>query len=480
MNKFNLIKQEKNIVTNEFNLKIDQYLIYEDLTNNTKFTVIKLHNLFNEQLTSIKFNLQEYDDSNNLINEHNYLIDNLSFDANQILMLPFKFLLTNKTNAIKLNILNKVLVKEEIIEQPEVKTIVETSLDNKLENQIFKLPIKPPYQEQVIKRKSETIKLRSVMLMVVALLITTLTSILGMVAFKYQVNKHELIYDSNNGMATIIGYSGLKSDIVIPKTLDGVPVRIINQGAFKNSEITSITIEAENIHISAEAFYGADKLVSFKANHVTSIGNKAFYQATSLKNFTVSSYNNVKELAFSYTPSLTKLNTTANRDNINYEFNALLNSSLNNYFNYGDYEVLNGEIITIRPNTYDLVIESYSEAIFFSNRLNIDELYGLWSLKILKPNFKISQEDFIGMVSLHTLHISSLVITEDPKPFRYLSRTVREIKIPVIGDMFIELFDYYLNYHFDIVIITDTRDIESWSYYILGLYQIASEIVRVI
>ncbi|MBQ8199844.1 MAG: leucine-rich repeat protein [Lachnospiraceae bacterium] len=82
--------------------------------------------------------------------------------------------------------------------------------------------------------------------------------------------------------------------VTIPTTVTvgGVvrKVTAIEANAFKNSNITSITIGDNITTIGANAFYGCKKLKTVKlGKNVTTIGAKAFYKCTALKKITIPS-----------------------------------------------------------------------------------------------------------------------------------------------------------------------------------------------
>ena len=84
--------------------------------------------------------------------------------------------------------------------------------------------------------------------------------------------------------ATIVSYSGLEEDVIIPAVLDGYPVTGIGDAAFNACDaISSITIPDTVTTIGARAFYMCSSLESIAIPHgVTFIGADAFYGCRSL------------------------------------------------------------------------------------------------------------------------------------------------------------------------------------------------------
>jgi hypothetical protein len=87
-----------------------------------------------------------------------------------------------------------------------------------------------------------------------------------------------LSYTMQNGAVTITGYSGSDSSVIIPGTINGVPVTIIGTGAFGNlPHLTSVTIPGTVTNIGNNAFENSPGLTSvyFQGN-APSIGTNVF------------------------------------------------------------------------------------------------------------------------------------------------------------------------------------------------------------
>ena len=132
---------------------------------------------------------------------------------------------------------------------------------------------------------------------------------------------------------TVTGYEGTSTEIIIPDTLEGVPVTTIASGAFKGKQrIRSITIPDSVTDIGNEAFsgcislttlnlgnrikyipaymvYACQKLTSINIpNSVTSIGEGAFAYCTSLTSVTIpNSVTSIGDRAFACCSSLTSV-----------------------------------------------------------------------------------------------------------------------------------------------------------------------------
>ena len=108
-------------------------------------------------------------------------------------------------------------------------------------------------------------------------------------------------YAENNGEVIITGLQEDVSDtsIVIPETIDGMPVTEIYGYAFCESPITGIKIGANIRKIGDEAFYSCEKLSSVTWNHKCDvIPDFCFFGCLNLINFDFSGIEKIGKYAF--------------------------------------------------------------------------------------------------------------------------------------------------------------------------------------
>ncbi|GHV56789.1 hypothetical protein AGMMS49579_21780 [Spirochaetia bacterium] len=97
-----------------------------------------------------------------------------------------------------------------------------------------------------------------------------------------------------NGAVTITGYTGNETAVVIPATIEGLPVTAIGREAFWNcTGLTAISIPASVTSIGYGAFQDCTSLIKITIPEgVTSIGDAAFYECSSLTSIRVKTNNN--------------------------------------------------------------------------------------------------------------------------------------------------------------------------------------------
>ena len=108
-------------------------------------------------------------------------------------------------------------------------------------------------------------------------------------------------YTENNGEVIITGLKEGVSDtsIVIPETIDGMPVVEIGPKAFEFTSITDIKIGGNIRKIGDDAFYNCDELSSVTWNCPCDVISKyCFFKCSKLTSFDFSNIKKIEEYAF--------------------------------------------------------------------------------------------------------------------------------------------------------------------------------------
>ena len=120
----------------------------------------------------------------------------------------------------------------------------------------------------------------------------------------------DFTYTSSESGITITGYIGPGGDVIIPDTINGLPVVGIATSAFEDcTALTSVTIPDNVTTIGNYAFFGCTGLTSVTiGNGVTTIGNFAFFGCTGLTSVTIpDSVTSIINYAFSGCTALTSV-----------------------------------------------------------------------------------------------------------------------------------------------------------------------------
>jgi hypothetical protein len=86
----------------------------------------------------------------------------------------------------------------------------------------------------------------------------------------------DFTYTALNGEATITGYSGSPEDVMIPATVNELPVTAIGNNAFQFYGLTGVTMPDSVTAIGDYAFYGNQLTDITIPGSVTAIGRQAF------------------------------------------------------------------------------------------------------------------------------------------------------------------------------------------------------------
>ena len=114
-------------------------------------------------------------------------------------------------------------------------------------------------------------------------------------------------YTITNGTVTITGYTGPGGDVVIPGTINGLPVTGIGDGAFQDKAgLTRVTIPNSVTGIGSYAFAHSTSLTGVEiGNNIASIGVGAFFHCYSLTGMMIpASVTSIGLLAFELCTSL--------------------------------------------------------------------------------------------------------------------------------------------------------------------------------
>jgi hypothetical protein len=116
-------------------------------------------------------------------------------------------------------------------------------------------------------------------------------------------------YTTANGAITITGYTGSDNTVIIPGTINGLPVTSIGDYAFEYDTFTNVTIPDSVTDIVLGAFVSCGGLMNITiGNHVANIGGDAFILYENLSSVTIpDSVTNIGGTAFDDCINLTSI-----------------------------------------------------------------------------------------------------------------------------------------------------------------------------
>jgi hypothetical protein len=103
------------------------------------------------------------------------------------------------------------------------------------------------------------------------------------------VGQAQFTYTTNGGAITIARYTGSESVVIIPSSINGLPVTSIGDSAFKGySFLTSVTVPDTITNIGNSAFLGCRSLTNVTIPEgISSIQDSAFASCSSLSSFII-------------------------------------------------------------------------------------------------------------------------------------------------------------------------------------------------
>lgn len=146
-------------------------------------------------------------------------------------------------------------------------------------------------------------------------------------------DESKLTVDSNG---KLLSYSGNKTCLTIPQTVNGITVKSIGENAFSDSEITEIILPDTVTLIYNEAFSNCKMLKTLYSKNASVINEKAFYNCINLRNLFLGELTSVGAYSF--------YNVCSNQNLVNGRTFSL---KLNKLFSIGEGAFMKSSISTV-------------------------------------------------------------------------------------------------------------------------------------
>lgn len=299
-------------------INLVEYIVFQNDVKLKKQIVFKFHNNLNQNIYSLQFEVSQYNEENLLIEKSIVEYDKFIENSRNNDFVPESRLNVNYDCArIECHLLKARF--ERVTWENGVYSPIPYTLDEfrksskKTQKPKQAAPVKVKKKEKVLKND---IRIKNVTGLnvpkghLVYLTLATVILILGMFAgsifFKKKTNEYydgtfQFSVNEKNNTCIITGYESSIDEVVIPNQLGNkYTVLGIGKKAFKNSNVTKVTIDAYDLTIEDDAFYGSKNLTEFIPNDEESsikLGQGIFANCTSLKKVEL---KNVDEI-FPYT-----------------------------------------------------------------------------------------------------------------------------------------------------------------------------------
>lgn len=277
-----------------------KYLLAKD-DENQKYAVFQLTNNYKETVNRIVLIINQYDKNGTFLTKNEVPYENLSIKSNNKFVPFFKLVLDEQTEKMETQVVeadfenHKYLdgkmyrVKKEKKPKAEVEVKPKDTVDKDVKVLKSKFPAK------------------SFLIMSAIVLV-----IMGIFIGIFSLSNPEIMYEDmafNTATGTVVQYYGNSKIVTIPEKIKGKEVLAINNRAFINKSVISVTIESENIIIGEYAFANNNNLQTFNAKNVSEVGKHAFENCKFFTTFNAEKVNVIREGAFRNCQSLTVFNS---------------------------------------------------------------------------------------------------------------------------------------------------------------------------
>ena len=310
MTSYNKIEKVNYTEQNNKNcVNVLEYISFTDERLEKKYCVIKFQNNLDQNLKSVKFEVTQYDDQENIIEKSTLEVNDLYITPNEVFVPNLKLKIEYKTKKLSFRLVEAIydktmFVNDHFEEKPFGfdEYVVETDELNKEEKKEVKKVENKKNKKDKKEKKKENKKKRKNSFVVKELIhknrtkfpyvfsgifsfLLTCFMVFGAIYTKknpsYFTYK-DYDYHIVNEYVEIISYHGSTKNVIIPEKIKDVKVKSISTNAFKNRKITSIEFSSDVI-VNSNAFNSCKSLKKISSEYACQIYEFGFKGCTSLE-----------------------------------------------------------------------------------------------------------------------------------------------------------------------------------------------------
>lgn len=303
MSSFNTVTKVKYSDRTAEPVTLNEYIVFQDDKSKLKYLVFRFTNNVTQQLLGMRFEVCQYNVDNDLIEKSVVAYDRFLAGAEEEFVPKAKLRVSYYCSTISVRLIqaafdrfvwnegefNDNTYKFGMFYHDEVHTDedkesskkpkadnVKKQKDKKERKEKQDKRVRQPFTIKDVTARNRAIfpKIFNVLVVILVLVFVSVTLVL----FKKDTKKFTFgdylvrVYD--DGVA-IYGYTGSKNNLVIPEKIGDYTVTKIDSGAFKNSDISTVTINYE-LTVSTDAFVNCKKLRNFNAKAKVTVMSGAF------------------------------------------------------------------------------------------------------------------------------------------------------------------------------------------------------------
>ncbi|MDE6691183.1 MAG: leucine-rich repeat domain-containing protein [Clostridia bacterium] len=288
---------------------LNEYIVFQDDKSKRKYIVFRFSNNVTQQLLGMQFEVCQYNVDDNLIEKSVVVYNQFLAGAEEEFVPKAKLRVSYNCTSISVRLIQAAFDRFVWKEGEYADNTYKFGMfyndstkpqDEKESDKSKKLKTNKSKREKPEKRKktknpfslkdattgnlAKLPKVFNVLVIIAVLVFVSVTLVLFKKDTKKFTDGDYLVRITADGDAAVYGYLGDETNLVIPDKIAGYPVAKIDGGAFKNSDVVSVTFNSE-VKIDDGAFVNCTKLTWVISKYkITTLGDDAFQNCPKLVN----------------------------------------------------------------------------------------------------------------------------------------------------------------------------------------------------